>query len=117
MASSEWARELKLLEDPKMRAWVERSANLIVGELVSEGRFEPCQPGVRPAPDPVEGACSQVASAQPATGDDRRHITYRQTLDFVGDDRAAGRVISRVALFFNHTLLANDSLPKGGYIC
>jgi hypothetical protein len=47
----------------------------------------------------------------------RPRITYRQTLDFVGDDRAARRVVSPAALFFNHTLLANFSHPKGGFKC
>ena len=42
MASSEWARELRLLEDPKMQAWLERAANRVVGELLSEGRFDLC---------------------------------------------------------------------------
>jgi hypothetical protein len=55
------------------------------------------------APEPVEAV--------------RPRITYRQTLDFVGDDRAARRVVSPAALFFNHTLLTNFSLPKGGFIC
>ena len=40
MANGERARELRLLEDPKMQAWVERAANRMVGELLSEGRFD-----------------------------------------------------------------------------
>ncbi|MDX6495079.1 MAG: hypothetical protein QOE17_1065 [Gaiellales bacterium] len=52
MASSEWARELRLLDDPKMQAWVERAANRMVGELLSEGRFELCPPGVEPEGKP-----------------------------------------------------------------
>jgi hypothetical protein len=52
MASSEWARELRLLEDPKMRAWVERAANRMVGELLSEGRFDLCPQGVEPEGNP-----------------------------------------------------------------
>jgi hypothetical protein len=52
MASSEWARELRLLEDPKMQAWVERAANRMVGELLSEGRFELCPQGVEPEGNP-----------------------------------------------------------------
>jgi hypothetical protein len=52
MASSEWARELRLLEDPKMQAWVERAANRMVGELVSEGRLGLCPQGVEPEGNP-----------------------------------------------------------------
>jgi hypothetical protein len=52
MASSEWARELRLLEDPRMQAWVERAANRMVGELLSEGRFELCPQGVEPEGNP-----------------------------------------------------------------
>ncbi len=47
----------------------------------------------------------------------RPRITYCRTLDFLGDDRAAGRVMSPAALFFNHTLLACFSHPKGGFTC
>jgi hypothetical protein len=47
----------------------------------------------------------------------RPRITYRRPLDFVGDDRAAGRVVSPAALFCNHTRVATFSHPKGGFIC
>ena len=40
MASSERLREITLLGDPAMQAWVERAANRVVGDLLSEGRFD-----------------------------------------------------------------------------
>jgi hypothetical protein len=68
-------------------------------------RRSPVAPGAMScfAPEPAE-------AVQP-------RITYCRPLDFVGDNRAAGRVISPAALFFNHTRLATFSCPKGGFIC
>jgi hypothetical protein len=171
MASSEWARELTLLEEPKMQAWVERAANRMVGELLlrcaspSCGRRATCcRHRLRFARSPT-ASCScrvrcrrrqwpggDVFEWRAGAGDEtpfqhsstmrrwfiarspvapgamrcsaprveavRPRITYRRTLDFVGDDRGgAGRVVSPAALFFNHTPLANFSRPKGGFVC
>lgn len=52
MANGERARELRLLEDPKMQAWVERAANRMVGELLSEGRFDLSPQGAKPEAAP-----------------------------------------------------------------
>jgi hypothetical protein len=46
MAGSERSRELKLLQDPRTQAWLEEAANRMVGELLSEGRFDAFPQGV-----------------------------------------------------------------------
>ncbi len=50
MASNERRRELTLLGEPGMQAWVERAANRMVGDLLSEGRFDE-GPQAAPAED------------------------------------------------------------------
>jgi hypothetical protein len=63
----------------------------------------PVAPGAMRCSAPVEAA--------------RPRIRYRRTLDFVGDDRAARRIVSPAGPFFDHTPLANFSHAKGGFIC
>ena len=65
---------------------------------------------------PVAPGAMRCSAPEPAEAL-RPRITYRRALNFVGDDRAAGRVVSPAALFFDHTRLAAFSHPKGGFTC
>lgn len=66
---------------------------------------------------PVAPGAMRCSAPERAEAVRPRIITYRRILDFVGDDRVAGRVGSPAAPFFDHTLLANLSHPKGGFRC
>jgi hypothetical protein len=68
------------------------------------------------ARSPVAPGAMRCSAREPVEAV-RPRITYRRPLDFVGDDRAAGRVVLPAALSFNHLRLATLSGPKGGVIC